>query len=76
MTGVVYYTTGNIDPRYRSQCDNIHLLLMATVPIIKKYGIDILLEPFMNDLEYLEQVSDPIYCFLAYYLLLIIVQSK
>lgn len=49
---------------------------MATVPIIKKYGIDILLEPFMNDLEYLEQVSDPIYCFLAYYLLLIIVQSK
>ncbi|XP_046848509.1 uncharacterized protein LOC124442042 isoform X2 [Xenia sp. Carnegie-2017] len=53
--GVVYYTTGNIDPRYRSQCDNIHLLLMATVPIIKKYSIDILLEPFMNGLEYLEQ---------------------
>ena len=56
--GVVYYTLGNIDPKHRSQCDAIQLLLIATTPIIKQYGIDALLEPFMNDLEYLEQVGE------------------
>lgn len=55
--GVVYYTLGNIDPKYRSQLDSIQLLLIATTPVIKQYGIDALLEPFMNDLAYLEQVS-------------------
>ena len=54
---VVYYTLGNIHPKYRSQLDSIQLLLIATTPVIKKYGIDALLEPFMNDLGYLEQVS-------------------
>lgn len=57
MLGVVYYTLGNIDPKFRSQCDAIQLLLIATTPVIKQYGIDALLEPFMNDLEYLERVS-------------------
>ena len=42
---------------HRSKLDSIQLLAIATCPVIKEYGIDSLLEPFMNDLEYLEQVS-------------------
>jgi hypothetical protein len=56
LLGVVYYTLGNINPKLRSQCDAIQLLLIATTPVIKKYGIDVLLDPFMDDLKYLEQV--------------------
>jgi len=53
----VYYTLGNINPKYRSQLDAIQLLAIATSPVIKKYGIDAILEPFLDDLQYLEQVS-------------------
>ena len=55
-TGVVYFTLGNIDPKHRSQTNAIQLLAIATTPIIKKYGICALLEPFMEDLEKLEKV--------------------
>ena len=55
--GVVYYTLGNINPKYRSQLDAIQLLAIATSPVIKKYGIDAILEPFLDDLQYLEQVN-------------------
>ena len=57
ILGVVYYTLGNISPKYRSQLDAIQLLAIATSPVIKRYGIDAILEPFLDDLQYLEQVS-------------------
>lgn len=57
FVGVVYYTLGNICPKYRSQLDAIQLLAVATYPVIKKYGIDAILEPFLDDLQFLEQVS-------------------
>lgn len=57
LTGVIYYTLGNIRSQYRSQLDAIQLLAIATSPVIKKYGIDAILEPFLDDLQYLEQVS-------------------
>jgi hypothetical protein len=55
--GVIYFTIGNIAPKHRSQLNAIQLLAIATSPIIKKYGIDALLEPFMEDLQSLEQVN-------------------
>ena len=55
--GVVYYTLENINPKYRSQLDAIQLLAIATSPVIKKYGIDAILEPFLDDLQFLEQVN-------------------
>ena len=55
--GVVYYTLGNINPKYRSQLDAIQLLAIATSPVIKKYGIGAVLEPFLDDLQFLEQVN-------------------
>ena len=53
---MVYYTLGNIFPKHRSQLGAIQLLAVATSPVIKKYGIDSILEPFMEDLHKLEQV--------------------
>lgn len=57
LTGVIYYTLGNIRSQYRSRLDAIQLLAIATSPVVKKYGIDAILEPFLDDLQYLEQVS-------------------
>lgn len=54
--GVVYYPLGNINPKKR-QLDAIQLLAIATSPVIKKYGIDAILEPFLDDLQYIEQVN-------------------
>ena len=49
ISGAVYYTLGNIKPEHRSQ-------LHVTVPLLKKYGIDAILEHFMNDVKELEKV--------------------
>jgi len=57
ILGVVYYTLGNLSPKYRSQLDAIQLLAIATSPVINKYGIDAILEPFLDDLQFLEQVG-------------------
>lgn len=54
--GVVYYTLGNINPKKR-QLDAIQLLAIATSPVIKKYGIGAVLEPSLDDLQYIEQVN-------------------
>lgn len=53
----MYYTLGNINPKYRSQLDAIQLLAIATSPVIKKYGIGAVLEPSLDDLQYIEQVN-------------------
>ena len=49
--GIVFYTLGNIDPIYRSQFRLINLAIIATVPIIEKYGLNKVLEPFISDLN-------------------------
>jgi hypothetical protein len=57
ISGVIYYTLGNIHPKHRSQLDAIQLLSIATCPVIKKHGIDAILEPFLDDLKCLERVQ-------------------
>lgn len=52
--GVVFYTLGNIHPKFRSSLRAINLALVATVPIIEKYGINQFLQPFLSDLEVLQ----------------------
>ena len=61
LTGVIYYTLGNIRSLkkiYRSQLDAIQLLVIATSPVIKKYGIDEILEPFLEGPDNL-RASEP-----------------
>lgn len=55
--GIFYYMLGNIDPRYRSNLHVIQLLCVVPTPLLKKYGINEILEPFMTDIKDLESVS-------------------
>ena len=45
----VYYLLGNLR--------SIQLLAVVKAPIIEKYGMEVILEPFMRDLKVLEEVS-------------------
>ena len=54
---IFYYMLGNIDPRYRSNLHVIQLLCVVPTPLLKKYGINEILEPFMTDIKDLESVS-------------------
>ncbi|MGL4876600.1 hypothetical protein [Paraclostridium dentum] len=42
-----YFTLGNIPPKYRSALKNIHLLILVKHRLVKKYGFDRILEPFI-----------------------------
>lgn len=49
--GVVFFSLGNIHPKYRSSLRAIQLVSLAPVPLIEKYGIDKILQPFVDDLN-------------------------
>ena len=51
--GIVVFTLGNISPQLRSQLKLINLTIVATVPVIEKYGLDKVLEPYIKDLNIL-----------------------
>ena len=51
--GIVFFTLGNIHPKFRSSLRAINLALCAAVPVIEKYGIDQILQPFLQDLTIL-----------------------
>ena len=49
--GIVFFTLGNIAPKYRSQLKIINLTIVATVPVIEKHGLDAILKPFLDDVN-------------------------
>jgi len=55
LTGVFYYTLGNIRPVHRSQLKAIQLLAIVKRPLITKYGVNAVLEPFMQEVRELEK---------------------
>ena len=55
--GLFYYTIGNLSPHLRSQLISIQLLAVVKTTNISKYGIDTILEPFMEELRILEEVN-------------------
>ena len=57
ITGLVYYTLGNLDPRLRSTLKSIHLLCVAKYSVIKKYGFEKILSPVIEDIQRLESVT-------------------
>ena len=54
ITGIFYCTLGNISPEHRSSTKAIQLL---TVVKLRSYGIDKVLQPFMDDIHALEEVN-------------------
>ncbi len=49
--GIVFYSLANIHPKHRSRLKSIYLAVVATVPIIEKYGLHEILKPFIADLS-------------------------
>ena len=49
-----YYMLGNISPYLRSQIRAIQLLAVCKTQVVERYGVDVILESFMNNLKILE----------------------
>ena len=56
LLGVFYYSLGNITPALCSSVQSIRLVAVVKSSNIALYGIDTILEPFMEDLSRLELV--------------------
>ena len=52
--GDFYFSLGNMKPCYRSTTNMVFLIALCKVPILKKFGVNIILEPFMQDIKHLE----------------------
>ncbi len=55
--GVFYFLLGNIPPRHRSSLNAIQVFTVVKQCYITQYGIDKVLESFMDDIAALESVS-------------------
>lgn len=54
---VFYYTLANLSPQYRSSLKMIHLVTVAKTVDVASYGIDKILQPFMESIKELEKVT-------------------
>ena len=48
---VYYYTIANLCPKYRSKRCAIRLFAIANADLVKKYGIDCIMQPLVDDLN-------------------------
>ena len=55
--GLFYYTLGNIRPELRSTQRSIQLIACVTSPVLEKYGFQLILKPFIDDVNSLCRVS-------------------
>lgn len=55
--GIVFFSLGNIHPKYRSQLKAINLAVIATVPVIERNGLNCILQPFVDDLNQLSTIG-------------------
>ena len=51
-----YYTLGNIHPKYRSSLKSVQLIAVVRYPLLKEYGFEAVLKPFINDMNKLRKV--------------------
>lgn len=47
----MYFTLGNIRPRFRSRLSAIHVVSIVSHPDLQKYGIDAVIKPFIEDIK-------------------------
>ena len=55
--GVFYYLLGNISPKLRSSLNVIQLVTVVHQSLISYYGMDKILEPFLESIKSFESVS-------------------
>ena len=56
FVGCIYFTRGNLSPKYRSSLKSIHLEALVKHESIKKYGINNILKRIVSDISKLEEV--------------------
>lgn len=56
FVALFYYTLGNIQPKLRSTLKTIQLICVVTYPLLKEYGFECVLQPFINDMNQLRKV--------------------
>lgn len=57
-TGLFYYILGNLRPELQSTHRAIQLIACVTTSNLKKYGFQDVLQPFINDVNILSQVTN------------------
>ncbi|XP_028417997.1 uncharacterized protein LOC114542721 [Dendronephthya gigantea] len=50
-----YFTIANLCPKFRSKCCAVHLFAIANADLVKKYGINTVMQPVIDDLNILYQ---------------------
>lgn len=55
--GLFYYCIANIEPKLRSALRCTQLIACITVPNLEKYGLEMVLKPFIRDVNKLSKVS-------------------
>ena len=50
-SGMFYYMLGNISPKFRSMLSSINLVAIAKHRDLTKYGIDSVIQPFIEDVK-------------------------
>ena len=56
-----YYTLANFEPKYRSTLKSIQLVAVATYPVVKEYGFECILKPFIDNMNKLREVDQQTY---------------
>lgn len=54
IAGLFYFALENLDPKFRSTLDSICLLAIVKFSVIQTYGVDVILEPFVEAVQKLE----------------------
>ena len=49
--GMFYFTLGNLSPRFRSHLSSIQLMALVKSSFITAYGMDAILQPFVDDMK-------------------------
>ena len=57
MTRMFNYMLDNLPPVLRSKLCSIQLLCVCKYSFIKKYGVDVILQPIIEDVKKLEKVN-------------------
>ena len=59
--GCLFFSIGNIHPKFRSQLKTMFLVALATAPVINTHGIDEVLRPFVEELQDLHKNKLDVY---------------
>ena len=65
FVGLFYYTLGNLPPRVCSKLNSIQLVTICNSKDVDTYGIDKILEPFIEAIQALEKVIAVKYPFIV-----------